>query len=214
MNVPFRPDQFLEVFREYNEAVWPMQTVLVLGALAATTTVVMNRRWSRAAACTILGFFWGWAGIGYHIAFFRRINPAAFGFGLLFLVQAFVLFRAGWRAQAARRAGRGRISKGLGGLLVFYALVVYPWLGSVSGHPYPYSPTFGLPCPTTIFTLGLLMLADWSVPRHVLAIPLIWATIAVYAAFELGVHEDFGLLPAILAGLRLMEPQKLLSDSA
>lgn len=213
MKVPFSPEQFFEIFREYNEAVWPMQAVLVLGALTAVTAVVLNCRRSRALACAILGSFWGWAGIGYHLAFFRRINPAAFAFGLLFLVQALVLFRAGWREHAARRAGRGRITKGLGGLLVFYALIVYPWLGSLSGHVYPYSPTFGLPCPTTIFTVGLLMLAGWSVPRHVLAIPLIWATIALYAAFELGVHEDFGLLPAILAGLRLMEPQKLVPNS-
>ena len=35
MNIPFTTDQFLDVFATYNHAVWPMQVVHVLLALAA-----------------------------------------------------------------------------------------------------------------------------------------------------------------------------------
>ena len=29
MKLPFTPDQFLDVFRQYNTAVWPMQILLL-----------------------------------------------------------------------------------------------------------------------------------------------------------------------------------------
>jgi hypothetical protein len=33
---------------------------------------------------------WAWMGLVYHIGFFRFINPAALGFGIAFLVQAWL----------------------------------------------------------------------------------------------------------------------------
>ncbi len=55
------------------------------------------------------------------------------------------------------------------------------------------------PCPTTIFTLGLLMLADRAVPIRLLAIPMIWALIGSSAAVLIGMPEDLDLLTAGLA---------------
>ena len=42
------------------------------------------------------------------------------------------------------------------------ALVAYPVLSAMLGREFPEMPTFGLPCPTTIFTLGLLAFLKWS----------------------------------------------------
>ena len=46
--------------------------------------------------------------------------------------------------------------------LVGYALVgygsLYPLIVLVGAHPYPRVPTFGVPCPTTIVTVGFLLL--------------------------------------------------------
>ena len=36
----------------------------------------------------ILALFWGWMAVAYHFAYFARINPAAWLFAGLFLVQA------------------------------------------------------------------------------------------------------------------------------
>jgi hypothetical protein len=73
-------------------------------------------------------------------------------------------------------------------------LLIYPVLGYFLGHVYPHSPTFGLPCPTTIFTFGLLLWADNKVPKYLLVIPLLWSLIGFLAAFQLGVLEDVMLL--------------------
>lgn len=59
---------------------------------------------------------------------------------------------------------------------------------------------FGVaPCPTTIFTLGVLMLARQSASMWLAAIPIAWALIGSTAAVLLGVREDLGLLASVVA---------------
>jgi hypothetical protein len=77
-----------------------------------------------------------------------------------------------------------------------YYLLVYPLLNHVSGHRYPSTPTFGLPCPTTIFTLGIFHWSKRPVPWACAAIPMIWVAIGSSAAFLLDVLPDLGLLVA------------------
>ncbi len=103
-------------------------------------------------------------------------------------------------------AFKARDGYGLAGsALVVYAAVLYPLLGTALGHGYPYSPAFGLaPCPTTIFTLGLLLWTDRPVPKAVLAIPTVWALVGSMAALRLGIIEDVGLLVAALAAVSLL----------
>jgi hypothetical protein len=74
----------------------------------------------------------------------------------------------------------------------------YPLLGYLQGHIYPAAPTFGLPCPTTIFTFGILLWTDKKLPVITLVIPFLWSLIGFSAAFSLGIREDTGLL---IAGL-------------
>jgi len=80
--------------------------------------------------------------------------------------------------------------------LVAYALVIYPLIGYAIGHRYPAAPTFGLPCPTTIFTLGILLCGTSTGVRKLAVIPLVWAVIGSQAAFSLGIWEDLGLTAA------------------
>jgi hypothetical protein len=86
-----------------------------------------------------------------------------------------------------------------GALLILYALVAYPTLGYAFGRRYPAAPTFGVPCPTTIFTLALLVWASGSLPRRLRIVPLAWCLVGTSAAIKLGMTEDFGLLAAGIA---------------
>ena len=65
-------------------------------------------------------------------------------------------------------------------------------------------PTFGLPCPTLIFTFGLLTWCVRPVPRSVLWIPAAWALLGSTAAIGFGARQDFGLLPAAIIALGFM----------
>ena len=87
---------------------------------------------------------------------------------------------------------------------MLYALIIYPILGYLFGHKYPYSPTFGLPCPTTIFTFGILLFVNKKIPVLVLIIPLLWSIIGFGAALNLSIYEDYGLLIAGILGFILL----------
>jgi hypothetical protein len=199
MSLPFTVEQFLDVFRRYNEAVWPAQWALAaLGVVAVVLAVRPGRHGGRAVAA-ILAALWLWMGAVYHLGFFRAINPAAALFGAAFLAQAALLLWLGVARGRMTFRVRPDVAGVAGALLVLYALVAYPALDYVLGHRYPTAPTFGLPCPTTILTLALLLWATPAAPRILFAVPLLWAAVGTSAAVQLGMLEDFGLLAAAVA---------------
>lgn len=121
------------------------------------------------------------------------INPAAWGFAALFIGEAALL---AWYGVFQRRLAFGTaigLARGLGIGLACYALA-YPALNILAGHTYPASPTFGVPCPTGIFTVGLLLTGAGRQPIPVLVVPVLWALIGGSAALVLGVTTDYVLL--------------------
>ena len=205
MRVPFTVEQFLDVFRRYNEAVWPAQWILT--ALGVTAVVLALGRAPHAGRMIggVLALLWLWMGAVYHLVFFRPINPAATAFGALFLVQAALLAWLGaWRGALTFRVRRDAAGV-MGALVIVYALVLYPAIGHALGHRYPAAPTFGVPCPTTMLTFGLLLWAVPPVPRGLLVVPALWALIGTTAAAGLGMREDFGLsIAAIVATVAML----------
>lgn len=211
MNPPFSVEEFLNVFASYNRAVFPMQFVLVSAALAAIVLAIRPYKISGKEVSTILACFWLWMGVAYHLLFFSRINRAAVIFGVFFILQSVILFYAGVVKSELSFGLRLGWKGTIGGLFLIFALIIYPLLGLVFGHVYPESPTFGLPCPTTIFTFGLLLWADKKVPWYVLPIPLLWSLIGFAAAFSLGIFEDIALpIAGIIATVVLIwyEPKR------
>lgn len=204
MTLPFTREQFFDVFAQYNQYVWPAQIVL-LGIAVACVIALVRRGTGGRAIGWALALFWAWMAIAYHVAFFAKINPAAWFFAAFFWAGA-ALFA--WHAQrGALRFELGvpttRVERAASFTLVAYALVGYPLVGALAGQRYPAMPTFGLPCPTTIFTLGLLLLAP-RVPVGVLVVPLAWSLVGSVAAFQLGVVEDLGLLAAALVTMLML----------
>jgi hypothetical protein len=61
-----------------------------------------------------------------------------------------------------------------------------------------------VPCPTTIFTIGLLFWVARPLPLRLLVIPLLWAFVGSSAVILLGVVQDVGLLASGLLGLFLL----------
>jgi hypothetical protein len=201
--MPFTVEQFFEVFRAYNQAVWPAQWGLTFAGVAAAAGVGgRSTGWSRLSLL-LLGALWAWMALAYHLAHFSKINPLAPVFAALFLVAAGIFT---WRAvgHAPPRLEPVPGFRGvMGGMLLVYGLVAYPLLGRLLGHEFPAAPGFGLPCPTTIFTLGLLsFVAPWP-ERRLLVVPVIWAAVGSFGAFALAVPQDYGLIVAFLWGLFL-----------
>lgn len=203
MQLPFSADQFFAVIRQYNEAVWPAQVLVLLMGLAAIALLLWKRSWSSVAISGILALLWTWMGVVYHLAFFTSINPLAYVFGAISLVGAAVFVWLGMLRHELdfipRRDGRGL----MGMVLMAFALLIYPAWSSITGHTYPNLPTFGLPCPTTIFTIGMLAMAVGSKVRIALVVPILWSLVGGQAAFRLDVPPDWGLVAAGLIALGL-----------
>jgi uncharacterized protein (TIGR04206 family) len=202
LTLPFTTAQFFEVLGRYNIAVWPAQVALFALALASTVAIALRRREARAIG-GVLALFWAWMGVAYHFAFFTAINRAAWGFGVLSVLGAAAF---AWHAARGTLAFRwpGGARGAAGAVLIGFALVGYPLIGGLLGERYPQVPTFGLPCPTTIFTLGMLLFAVRPVPRLVFLVPLLWSGVGTVAAFALGVRQDLGLLAAAAVALLVL----------
>jgi hypothetical protein len=193
MMLPFSRAEFFTVFARYNESVWPAQAVLY--ALAIIVVVLALRRSVAASRGTpaVLAVLWLWMGIVYHAGFFADINPVALVFAVIFIVQSVLFAVLAVRPKAGAFQPRRDLAGWAGGVLVVLGLLIYPILSVAAGHHYPAQPTFGLPCPTTIFTLGMLLWAIDTIPWPVLIIPVLWAAIGTVAAIQLGVSEDLSL---------------------
>lgn len=197
MNLSVDIDQTLSVFGAYNLAIWPMQVFAYLAGLVALYSASKQTRFSNNITSGILSFFWLWTGVVFCMFFWALAYPAAYAFGVLFLAQAVVFLLNAIKPTLSFRAQRNQFAP-IGGLFIVYAMVGYPLFGYFLGRVYPRSLPFGLvPCPTAVFTLGLFMLTDRRIPRHILAVPVIWSICAVVPVVS-GIYEDAGL---ILAGL-------------
>jgi hypothetical protein len=192
--LPFTQTEFFDVFGAYNAALWPAALALWLISLGLVLFAVRASTPPHRALSALLAVHWAWSAVAYHAAFFTRINPAAWLFAGLFLTQAAVF------AWVGVVRGRLRFSTGrslrhvLAGALVTYALA-YPLINLAQGLVFPRVPTFGVPCPTTILTLGLLLAAtppSWSIA----IIPVAWAVVGGSAALLLGVRADLTLFLA------------------
>jgi hypothetical protein len=203
MQLPFTVEQFFGVFRLYNSTVWPAQILLVLLAVLTVIFIALRRPWSGVAVSAILALFWIWLGAAYHLAFFARINPAAYGFGVLSMLGGLLFLWQGVIRKRLEFAFIRSVRTALGTALIAFALIVYPVWSTLAGHGYPELPTFGLPCPTTIFTIGVLALASGAGLRAVLVVPILWFLVGSQAAFLLDVKPDLGLIVAGIVAVGL-----------
>jgi uncharacterized protein DUF6064 len=191
MQLPFTKDQFFDLFAAYNEALWPSVIALWIASVVVSLLLFSSRRPTDRWVSALLAAHWAWSGVAYHAAFFTRINPAAWLFATLFLVQAalfiWVGIIQGRLSFAPWRNAWARVAWGL----VAYSLV-YPAINAAQHLSVSRIPTFGVPCPTTIFTAGFLMLAA---PRSwpLAIIPVVWSLVAGSAAVLLDVRADYAL---------------------
>lgn len=205
MDLPFTADAFLDLFREYNTAIWPAPVIAYLLGFTAVALALRKRPASGRTILAILALFWIWMGAVYHLMFFSAINRAALLFGGLFIAQGILFLIAGLGRRPPGFGFSGDAYGAAGSLFILYAVLIYPVLGTLLGHGYPYAPMFGVaPCPTTIFTFGILLWVKNSIPAWLLIIPLLWSFVGFSAALNLGMREDFGLLVAGLAGASLL----------
>jgi hypothetical protein len=197
MKLPFTKDQFMDVFEKYNTAIFPMQIIFFLAACIMLFFVFRKSERLNKIIGYILGGIWIWMGIVYHILFFSSINKAAYMFGAAFIVQGILFCILAFRNKLSfefKNSVTNRISL----FIILFGLIFYPFIGYVLGNSLVRTISFGLPCPTTIFTFGLLGLQTGNIKKRFMIIPLVWSFIGFFAAVLLGVYQDVAMPIAAL----------------
>jgi hypothetical protein len=207
----FTKEQFIEIFVKYNTSVFPVQIFLYILGLIAVYLAFKKSANSDKLICIILTLFWLWIGIVYNFIFFSTINKAAYIFGSLYIIQSGLFFYTGVIKSRLKFNFHPDKYTITGAVLIAYGLLIYPLLGMVLGHIYPAQPTFGLPCPTTIFTFDMLLWSANKASKYLLIIPGVWSVIGFFAALNFGIYEDIGLLVSGVTGviLFIMKEKKL-----
>lgn len=201
MRLPFSQSDFFAVFERYNVVVWPAQLLLYLLAIVAVVLAFRRTREASRGVYAILAVFWIWMGVVYHAGFFAAINPLARFMAAVFLLQGAVFVSLAVRRKPAVISPENGFNGWMGGSLIAIGLVIYPILNIAAGHAYPALPSFGLPCPTTIFTLGIMIWGLRALPASTFIIPLLWTGVGTSAALQLGVPEDLTLLVAMFGSV-------------
>jgi hypothetical protein len=191
MELPFTSEQFFAVFADYNRAFGYVVIALWLATAAVLALTWRNPERHSRTLSFWLCVLWLWNAIAYHAPLFTRINPVAWLFAALFAAESLLLVRAGVRNDVEYFSS----SRALGAGLVMYALL-YPVLTIGLAHGYPAAPTCGVPCPTAILTIGLVLTAREKVPVSLAVVPALWGFIGGSAAILLNVPTDYVLLGA------------------
>lgn len=194
MQLPFSENQFLDVFGAYNTALWPAVAAFWIATLAFTVELARGR--SHPMAFSLLAAMqWAWSGVAYHALFFSRINPAAWLFAVLFVAQAVAFVWYGVLRHRLTFDWSGTLPRVLAGAFLVYSLL-YPVVVLLSGRTLPRAPAFAVPCPTALYTAGVLLAAAPPVPRWLFVVPVAWSFIGGSAALLLGMTPDLMLFVA------------------
>lgn len=194
----------LSVFVQYNRAIYPLQVALLLVAAALVLLVVRSGPTRVRFVWAGLALLWAWCGAVFFITFMAPTMPVAFVFGAAFLLQAALFAVAAW-TEAGRTVELKGDARGLtGAALIAYALMVYPLIATALGQHFPAQPTFGAPCPLTIFSFGLMVMVAGRTPIHLLVIPVLWTLMAYVPVFRWGIYEDIMLPVAGVVGVALI----------
>lgn len=193
MALPFSHAAFLHLLARFNVAWWPVLVLLFALSLWAAAAIARSRPGGRWITL-LLAAHWLWSGAVFHLAYFTAINPAARLFGAAFVLEGLLFLMAA--VQAPLAFAWSASLRQFAGLAFLAASLLYPVLVILAGHVFPAAPAFGVPCPTLLFTTGVLLCATTTAPRAWLVVPIAWSVVGGSAALLLDVTPDLLLFAA------------------
>ncbi len=176
--VPFTAEVLASLHAGINIDLWPLRLLGLAMALAVVVRVWRYRPPDDRFTATVLTIFWLWNGLAYMGHYRAELDWAAPGYGLLFVVEGALLT---WFGIVRPRIGfdrAGRSARAMGGMMAVFALVALPLLTwFVTGDPEGAETVGLLPTPTTVFTLGVLVMVGIGAPRILFLLPLVWSAV-------------------------------------
>ena len=183
----------------YNVSIFPMQIITLVIAVILTCLLFVRPSTIVSKLIKIyLSFTFVW-----FVLMFPFEGVFKIGFGLVHIVIAILFFIDIFTAKIEFKFPETSGKRYFMLFLIFSAFALYPLIEYMSGHLYPKILLFGVaPCPTTIFSLALLIGAVPKVGKLIFIL-LIFSAISsgLSAPIMLGVWADLLLLVSGIYGL-------------
>jgi len=210
MKIPFTTEQFFNIFENYNLTIFPFQILILIIGFAGLFFLHSRKSYKNKVIGSYLGLLWIWIGVVYHIFFFTKINEAAYILGGVFILQGILILLNTFTNDKLTFNFESKAKDYFGYFFILFGLIIYPIIGYYVEGTISRTITLGLPCPSTIFTLGFFMLTNDKSPKYLLIIPTLWAVVGMSAAIQFGVYQDFMLIfTAIIANIFLIKKKDL-----
>ena len=193
----FSLEELLLVLESYNLFIWPLQIIVYVLIVLVLFFSLTPTQYSAKIVSAILSFFWLFTGIVFCFIYWVPNHIFGYIFGIFCVLQG-LLFLYSIRRSDITIGSSDKTYKLIGILFVLYAIIGYQIFGYYLDHIYPKFFAAGLvPCPTTIFTLGIFLIINKSIPIKYFVIPLMISLGGFLAAYN-GIYEDIGL---VIAGI-------------
>jgi hypothetical protein len=208
----FSPRTYWRLFDLHNQALWPLQLLmLALGAVALALAGLRRRHHGRLIAI-LLAVLWIWVGWSFLWLRYATINWAAIYVAPVFALEALLLVILGGVLDRLS-AGQSGVRRGACLALVAVALA-YPLLSVLPDRSWQRAEVFGIaPDPTAIATLGFALLARGGAAAVLLIIPLLWCLVSATTLWAMGDWQALAPLAAILATAAACVPARSASSS-
>jgi len=177
-------------------------------AIVALLMVFRKSTHSNRIISFALTFLWLWIGVVFGMIVFGPFPTVLAGiemtgswylFGSLFAIHGIIMLYFGVVKDTMSFTWKPDNRHYIGLVIIIFGLIIYPFVGVLTGRVFPEYPIFGImPCPVTLFTIGLLLWSDVKPSLPLVIIPIFWALMGIIPVLFYEVYADIG---TILAGI-------------
>lgn len=202
--VPLSLEVFLGTLDDFNRTIRPMQALAAAFGLVALWVVLRPQQLSSRLLGLILASSWAATALFYHFGTFAELSFWDYPIGLVFLLQALLLFWLGTIANCFSITPPDGVNHRIGLALSFYALAGVPLIALAMGRTWAEVGYFAIsPGPTIVFTIGVLLMLSGRGTFLLWILPALAALPVTIYGSSLGLAEDIAVLP-IAAGALLL----------
>ncbi len=188
----FDPVVYTRLLAQYNIDIWPFSVFLFFLATVSATLTIYRPVGSDRIVAGILAGLWLWIGIVFHLGYYSAINCAAWGFGIIFILQGGLWF---WRGVVLNQLEFVYPNGLLGAFVTSFFLfsLFFPLLASVYfANSKVVVPFFGVsPDWVLVFTLTIFLTVEKNTSLHLKVFPVFWCIVTSITAFLIGIAENW-----------------------
>ena len=198
--LPYDAQALFALYARYLHELWLFALPLLILMLSMLAWIPRGGPAIGRIVAGVLALGWLWVGLVFPGFYFTDLNFAAPLYAGLFILQGLLLsWQGGLRGRLVfgyRRDAAGWV----GWLILLYALVAYPLLDYLDGHTAVLRLSGLAPGSNVLLTTGLLLHTAGRVPWYLFVIPVIWAFIAGFSGWVLGLWADL-IMPLVVVML-------------